>query len=147
MPINYSLAMRGNPMDIEQPKKAYASPQASANYDLDQFCAHIAQHGSIWTPDIVSGVVKKMVLCLEELLVAGATVDLGELGSFRVGITSKGAKDFESFSVNTHIRKCPVVWRRGKVFKNLKESNLGVEFVRVLSKKEDAAAKKEVYGK
>ena len=146
MPIKYSLAMRGNPMDIEQPKKAYASPQASGHMDLDEFCAHIAQHGSIWTPDIVGGVVKKMVLCMEELLCAGNTIELGSLGTFKVSIKSKGAKDFASFDVNQHIRKVSVNWTRGKVFKNLRDSQLGISFERVLTKKNDAEAKKEVYG-
>ena len=144
--IQYSLAMRGNPGDPDMPKRAYASIQSSGTLSLDDFCAHIAQHGSIWTPDIVSGVIKKMVLCMEELLCAGNTIELGSLGSFKVGVKSKGAKDFASFDVGTNIRKVPVNWVRGKVFKNLKDSQLGIAFERVLTRKDAEEAKKQKYG-
>ena len=126
--------MRPNPRDEEAPKKAYASLQASDYFDMEKLCEHIAHHGSIWTPDLVLGVVRKLVSCMEELLVQGNTIELGNLGSFCVKCKSTGAIDPDSFTV-ANITKVYPVWSRGKIFKNLKESKLGMKFERVLTKK------------
>ena len=144
--INISLAMRGNPMDIEQPKKAYASVQIKKNITLDELCKHIAQHGSIYTEDVVTGVVKKLCKCMEELIIDGNKVELGELGAFCPAISSKGAKDFASFSTATNIRAVRANFVRGKRFKDLRTSDLEVGFNVVLTKEEQAKAKKAVYG-
>lgn len=145
--IKYSLSMRPNPTDESAPKKAYATAQASSFIDLDQLCEHIAQHGSIWTPDIVNGVVRKLVSCMEELLVSGNTVSLGNIGSFHVAFKCKGADSFETFSTSGNIKKVYPVWTRGRVFKDLRNSKLGVTFEQVLTKKEETRSKETVYGK
>ena len=146
MPVKYSLALRKNPMNKEAAPKVYATAQASGNLSLDELCEHIAQHGSIWTPDVVNGVVRKLVSCMEELLVAGNTVSLGNIGTFRVNIKCKPSDSYEDFNAGTNIKKVYPIWKKGPVFKNLKESKLGMSFERVLTKKEDAAAKEAVYG-
>ena len=142
MAIKYSLALRGNPADTDAEKKYYATAQSSKFISLDQLCEHIAQHGSLWTPDVVTGVVKKLVLCMEELLVDGATISLGNIGTFGVQITSRGEHDSKDFTV-ANIKKVTAVWRRGPLFKNLKNSKLGVSFEQVLSRKAQADYIKE----
>ena len=139
--------MRGNPGDPDMPKRAYAQVQIKEVYDLDKLCKHIAQHGSIFTEDVVTGVVKKLVKCVEELIIDGNKVELGELGAFAPAVKSKGAKDFESFSTNSNIRKVRANFVRGKRFADLRTSDLPVEFHLVLTKEEQALAKKEKYGK
>lgn len=47
MSINYSIAMLGNPIDEDAPKKAYAKSQYTNILTLDKFAGHIASHGSI----------------------------------------------------------------------------------------------------
>lgn len=46
MSINYSIAMLGNPIDEDAPKKAYAKSQYTNILTLDKFAGHIASHGS-----------------------------------------------------------------------------------------------------
>lgn len=49
MSINYSIAMLGNPIDEDAPKKAYAKSQYTNILTLDKFAGHIASHGSKYT--------------------------------------------------------------------------------------------------
>ena len=143
--IKYSLSKRKNPMDKDAPEKVYANAQASGNLSLDEVCEHIAQHGSIWTPDIVNGVVRKLVSCMEELLVAGNTISLGNIGTFTVSVKCRPADNYEDFNVNSNIKKVYPVWKRGEVFKDLRKSKLGINFERVLTRKEDMEAQAEKY--
>lgn len=40
--INYSIALRGNPIKPEEPKKAYAVAQCTSVLPLDKFAGHIS---------------------------------------------------------------------------------------------------------
>lgn len=142
--INYSLAMRGNPTDIEQPKKAYASAQAKEVMDINAFAAHLVDHGCVYSKGDIVGILTMAISCIKEQLLNGNSVKLGDFGKFWISLTSKGAKDFESYNTNSHIRKVTAKWTPGPDLKNLLQE---AEFNRVLSKKDAAAAKKEVYGK
>ena len=143
--IDYSLSMKGNPGDPDMPKRAYAQVQIKETYDLDKLSKHIAMHGSVWTEDIVSGVAKKLCKCVEELIIGGNKVVLGDLGAFYPSVTSKGAKDFESFNPTSNIRKVRANFSRGTRFKDLRTSELPVEFNLVLTREKQAEAKKQVY--
>ena len=46
--LNYSIAMRSNPIDKGAPKKAYATSQYSEVMNINQFAEHIASHGSVY---------------------------------------------------------------------------------------------------
>ena len=46
MSINYSIAMLGNPIDEDAPKKAYAKSQYTNILTLDKFAGHTASHGA-----------------------------------------------------------------------------------------------------
>ncbi len=50
--------------------------------DLEGLCDHIAAHGSIYTPDVVTGVVKKFIGCIQELLLDSHKVRLDGIGTF-----------------------------------------------------------------
>ncbi len=71
--------------------------------DLDGLCEHIASHGSIYTPDVVFGVVKKFVGCIQELMLEGKKVRLNGLGTFYIGCTSTGVNNADDYDVNKHI--------------------------------------------
>lgn len=143
MSIRISLSQRKNPAKPDEPMKVYATAQVTKSYSLDEFCDHIAKHGSIWTPDIVSGVVRKTVECLEELILDGAQVNLGALGTFKPTVTSRGASEFDSFDTLTNIKKVSVCWKKGYYFRNMKGQ---AKFERVLTRKDEAEAKVKAYG-
>jgi predicted histone-like DNA-binding protein len=75
---------------------------------------HIAEHGSIYTPDVVYGVLEKFRSCLVEMLLESKRVKIEGLGTFYCTIenTKGGAESADKFSVNTclkglHIRFLP----------------------------------------
>ena len=72
--------------------KYYAKPVSQGTVNLDELAAHISDHGSVYTRDVVVGVMTKMVDCINELLAQGYKVKLGELGTFYNSIRNDGKK-------------------------------------------------------
>ena len=61
-------------------------------------CRHIQKHGSIYTADVVKGVVEKFVSCFEELLLEGHKLKLEGLGTFYLSAKTKGEEKEEDFT-------------------------------------------------
>ena len=72
--------------------KYYAKPVSQGTVNLDELASHISDHGSVYTRDVVVGVMTKMVDCINELLAQGYKVKLGELGTFYNSIRNDGKK-------------------------------------------------------
>lgn len=118
--IDYSVTGRPNPREKNDPHKYYASPQVSETVTMDEFCRHIASHGSVYGRADVQSVLAQAVDCLREMLLDGKQVSLGDLGSFRIGLRSKGAITAEDFNPITHIKSVHVNWTPGKLFSSMK---------------------------
>ena len=99
MPVNYSIAMRPNPQDPEQPKKAYAQAQMRDELTLKGLSKRISSQTTVSRAD-VSAVLISAVENMVEALKAGDQVDFGELGKFRLQLTSEGAATAEEFTAN-----------------------------------------------
>ena len=70
-----------------------------------ELSAHIAKHGSIYTDDVILGVVTKAAGCIAELVQQGYKVKLDGLGTFYLAVTSKGADTAEDLDENAVIYK------------------------------------------
>ena len=75
---------------------------------------HIAEHGSIYTPDVVYGVMEKFRSCLLEMLLNSKKVKIEGLGTFYTTLQCKkgGALTKDKFNINStieglHIRFLP----------------------------------------
>lgn len=141
--IDYSLAMHPNPMNKEAAPKAYAHAQEKQKLDLDQFAEHITSHGCVYSKGDILAILTIAISCIREQILAGNSVELGDLGKFYCSITSKGADSFEDFNAASNIKRVAMKWQPTKVLRNLKSV---AEFNRVLTKKDEAEAKKEAYG-
>ena len=66
--IDYSIAIRKtHPADVNSTEtKAYGIAQLSEIMTTRQFPKHISEHGSIYSRDIIQGVILKMVDCLRD---------------------------------------------------------------------------------
>ena len=66
---------------------------------------HIAEHGSIYTPDVVYGVMEKFRSCLVEMLLESKRVKIEGLGTFYCTIecAKGGALTKDKFNVQKHI--------------------------------------------
>ena len=65
-------------------------------------CRHMMKHGTIFTSDVVKGVVEKFIQCFEELLLEGNKIKLDGLGTFYLSINTEGVaneKDFTAHNV------------------------------------------------
>lgn len=118
--VNISISGKMNPQEKSAPPRYYASPQVTDNVSTNEFCRHIASHGSVYSRADVQSVLAQAVDCLREMLLDGKQVSLGDLGSFKIGLSSKGAMTAEEFNPTTHIKSVRVNWSPGIDFKNLK---------------------------
>jgi len=143
MAINYSLSMRGNPSDPTAGKRAYAQAQAKEVLDIDKFAEHITSHGSVYSKGDIVGILTMAVSCIKENLLAGNSVQLGDLGKFYTSLSSQGSRTYDEFNANSNIKRVNVKFAPSSVLKNLRQV---AEFERVLTKKDEAEAKKDVYG-
>ncbi len=69
----------------------------------------------------------------------GYIVQLGDLGSFAVKLSSEGVPTAAEFNANAHIKKVTVRWTPGEDFKTLIQD---AEYQYVTTKEEQAAARK-----
>ena len=118
--ITCSKSLKKNPKDPNAPKKCYASVQIDKTYPLEEFARHIADHGSTYSRADITAVLILAVDCMHELLLAGAQVQLGDLGTFRTSVRCTAADSAEEFSVN-NIKQVKVLWKSGSLLKDLKK--------------------------
>ena len=67
---------------------------------------HIASHGSIYTLDVVEGVLRKISTCIPELVAQGVAVKIDGMGTFYPTLENKkgGAATVADFSTNQNIK-------------------------------------------
>ena len=67
---------------------------------------HISEHGSIYTPDVVYGVLEKFRSCLLEMLLESKKVKIEGLGTFYCTVENQkgGALKKEDFNASKHLR-------------------------------------------
>lgn len=116
--INYSVYMMGNPIKPEMPEKAYAKNQVSEIWTLEKFSKHIADHNGVFSRGTVKGVISDMCECLVEQLLNGNKIQLGELGTFGISISSEGAESIEKFT-SKNIKAVNILFAPGADFENL----------------------------
>ena len=120
--IDYSVTARPNPRDKDASYKYYASPQRTENISMADFCRHISDHNSKYNRADIMAVLTQTVDCLREMLLDGKKVILGDLGSFQIGLNSKGTLTAEDFNPAIHVKNVKVNWSPGVEFQDLKEA-------------------------
>ena len=99
MPLNYSIAMLPNPREKNDPHKAYAKAQINGEMSLKELSKEVSNKCTVHSAD-VSAVLIATVETMLAALRDGKQVDFGELGKFRLQITSKGAITAEDFTAD-----------------------------------------------
>ena len=97
MALNYSVAMMGNPINQEEAKKAYAKAQVSQELSLKALSKRVAAQTTASRADVTAVIIATVENMIESLR-AGEQVDFGDLGKFRLQITSRGAESAEKFT-------------------------------------------------
>ena len=86
--------------------KWYAQIKNLETLNTRKLANHISEHGSIYTPDVVYGVLEKFRSCLLEMLLNSKKVKIEGLGTFYCTLENKknGALKKEDFNVNKHLK-------------------------------------------
>ena len=86
--------------------KWYARLKSIETMSMMKLAKHISEHGSVFTEDVVEGVMKKFKTCLLEMLLESKKVKVAGLGTFYLTCEcQKGGADKESdFNVNQHLK-------------------------------------------
>ena len=86
--------------------KYYARVKYLESMNTRKLSNHIAEHGSIYTPDVVYGVMEKFRSCLLEMLLNSKRVKIDGLGTFYTTLEclKGGALSADKFNVNKHIK-------------------------------------------
>ena len=86
--------------------KWFAQIKTLETLNTRKLAQHISEHGSIYTPDVVYGVLEKFRSCLIEMLLESKKVKIEGLGTFYCTLENQkgGALKKEDFNVNKHLR-------------------------------------------
>ena len=86
--------------------KWYARLKSIETLSTTKLAKHISEHGSVYTQDVVEGVMTKFKNCLLEMLLESKKVKIAGLGTFYLTAEcEKGGADKEAdFNVNQHLK-------------------------------------------
>ena len=109
--VTYSVTPRLNPRDKEAPAKYYARAQANGDVSIREMSERIQQSCTVTKAD-----VQAVLVALEDVIIdalkSGEIVRLGDLGTFQIGISGKGAATEEDYSESL-ITKARINFRPG----------------------------------
>ena len=132
--VTYSVSPRINPREKDEAPKYYAHVQANGEASIREMAERIQQTCTVHKSDVFA-----VLVALEDVIIdalkGGEIVRLGDLGSFQIGISSKGALTEEDYDESL-IKKARINFRPGSVLSNIL-GNLSYKKVAVKSSKAD----------
>ena len=86
--------------------KWFAQAKSVETLNTRKLASHTAEHGSIYTPDVVFGVLEKFRSCMLEMLMNSRKVKIDGLGTFYCTIENQkgGAATKQEFSPNSNLK-------------------------------------------
>lgn len=118
MAVKFKVIERGQPGVVGGgEKKYYASVSTGGEADLDKLTERIEQVSTVSGADI-RAVLYALVKVSGDLISEGNIVRLGDLGSLRVSVSSKGEESAEDVKASS-IKSTRVVFSPGKMLKNV----------------------------
>ena len=86
--------------------KWFAYVKSLETLNTRKLAKHISEHGSVYTQDVVFGVLEKFRSCLLEMLLDSKKVKIDGLGTFFTTIENQkgGSATKDKFNVNTHLK-------------------------------------------
>ena len=86
-------------------KKTYGKILYRGTLNLTDMAEHIMKHGSVYTEDVVIGVITKLKSCIQEMLADGYKVKLDGIGTLYPVLTSQGVADAKDFNAQENITR------------------------------------------
>ena len=86
--------------------KWFAQAKSVETMNTSKLASHIAEHGSIYTPDVVFGVLEKFRSCMLEMLLNSRRVKIDGLGTFYTTIENQkgGSATKDEFKPNVNLK-------------------------------------------
>lgn len=111
--VKYSVIPRINPRDRETEPKFYAQVKVSGDVSLREMCERIQQSCTVTKAD-VHAVLVAMEDVIVDALKGGEIIRLGDLGTLRVSLSSKGALTEKEYT-SSLITKSRIIFRPGNI--------------------------------
>ena len=139
--VTYSVSPRVNPAEKGTPPKFYGHVQARGDVTLREMSERIQQSCTVHKSDVFA-VLVALEDVITDALRGGEIVRLGDLGTFQIGISSKGAVTEEDYDESL-IKKARINFRPGMALAGIL-TNLTFAKVKVKSSKADKVEDEEL---
>ena len=133
--VTYSVSPRINPRDKDASPKFYGHVQASGDVNLREMAERIQETCTVHKSDVFA-VLVALEDVISESIQKGEIVRLMDIGTFRVGISTKGALKEEDFN-DALIKKTRILFRPGSVLQNAIANLNFTKVKRVIEPEED----------
>ena len=133
--VNYTVIPRINPRDRETEPKFYGSVKTSGDINIREMADRIQQSCTVTKADVYA-VLVALEDVISESIQKGEIVRLMDIGTFRVGISTKGALKEEDFN-DALIKKTRILFRPGSVLQNAIANLNFTKVKRVVEPEED----------
>ena len=114
--VNYTVVPKINPRDRESEAKFYGNVKSSGDINIREMAERIQGSCTVTKADVYA-VLVALEDVIAESIQKGEIVRLMDIGTFRVGISTKGALTEEEFS-EALIKKAHILFRPGSVLQN-----------------------------
>ncbi|SDG34406.1 DNA-binding protein, histone-like, putative [Prevotella communis] len=91
-------------------QKTYGKIIYRKTLTLDDMAEHIMKHGSVYTEDVVIGVITKLKSCMQEMLADGHKVKLDGIGTLYPTLTSAGVENAKDFSATENVTRIGIAF-------------------------------------
>lgn len=136
--VKYSVIPRINPRDRETEPKFYAQVKLSGDVSLREMCERIQQSCTVTKAD-VHAVLVAMEDVIVDALKGGEIIRLGDLGTLRVSLSSKGALTEKEYT-SSLITKSRIIFRPGSI---LSEALTTISYTKLTSETESDDEEKD----
>ena len=89
-------------------KKTYGKIIYRGTLSLNDMAEHIMKHGTVYTEDVVIGIITKLKSCMQEMLADGYKVKLDGIGTLYPVLTSEGVVDGSKYSAQENVTRVGV---------------------------------------
>ncbi len=117
MPVKFSVIPHKDPRDQSAAPKYYATVKSTGHADTNEVAKVIARMSTISTADTMA-MLEAFLTVVPDLLTEGKIVELGEFGTFRLGISSDGAAQAGDVNADS-ITEAHVIFTPGQRFKDV----------------------------
>ena len=114
--VTYTVVPKINPRDRETEPKFYGNVRSSGDINIREMAERIQGSCTVTKADVYA-VLVALEDVISESIQKGEIVRLMDIGTFRVGISTKGALKEEDFN-DALIKKTRILFRPGSVLQN-----------------------------